>query len=290
MLFYIERTVNNVDQTQRSHNISTMNRQAAARSRTPFDEDELDDIYPTRMPSSVRRYRSDVNTETGRARADAHSVMLAKNDSHIPNRKNAIPPRRAATQTSLPVARPERRSTGFVETEEVSSRRSGSLPPQPRQTASLRQDFTWSRLHWTVYVGTAMLIMLVGWLAFSSLSNWWQVTSDDWHYGRPRTFQTDAMVGHNDSSANPSHFIALNLQRHVEVIEMPGGDASKAKIYTGPVLIGQGQDLAVVTLSFKDVNGDNKPDMIVNIQDSRFVFINDSGGFRPARPGENVNL
>ncbi len=287
MLFYTERTVNNVDQTQRSHNISTMNRQVAARSRTPFDEDELDDIYPTRMPSSARRYRSDVNTETGRTRADAHSVMLAKNDSHIPSRKNAIPPRRTATQTSLPVARPERRSTGSVETEEVSSRRSGSLP---MQTASLRQDFTWSRLHWTVYVGAAMLIMLVGWLAFSSLSNWWQVTSDDWHYGRPRTFQTDAVVGHNDSSANPSHFIALNLQRHVEVIEMPGGDASKAKIYTGPVLIGQGQDLAVVTLSFKDVNGDNKPDMIVNIQDSRFVFINDSGGFRPARPGENVNL
>ncbi|HEV2654506.1 MAG TPA: hypothetical protein VGT82_06085 [Ktedonobacteraceae bacterium] len=287
-----------MDQTQRSQNISTMNRQAANRSRAPFEEDELDDIYPTRMPSSTRRYRSDVNTETGRARADAHSVMLAKSDSHIPNRKNAIPPRRAATQTSLPVARPERRSTGSVETEEVSSRHSGNLPssrrsgdlPHPRQTAYLPQGFTWSRLHWTVYVGTAMLIMLVGWLALSSLSSWWQVTSDDWRYGRPRTFQTDAVVGHNDASAIPSHFIALNLQRHVEVIEMPGGDASKAKIYTGPVLIGQGQDLAVVTLSFKDVNGDNKPDMIVNIQDSRFVFINDGGGFRPARPGENVNL
>ena len=83
-----------MDQTQRSHNISTMNRQAANRSRTPLAEDELDDIYPTRMPSSARRYRSDVNTEAGRARADAHSVMLAKNDSQIPSRKNAIPPRR----------------------------------------------------------------------------------------------------------------------------------------------------------------------------------------------------
>ncbi len=276
--------------TQSSRNVSTINRQSAARSRAPFDDDELDDVYPTRMPSSVRRYRSDVNTETGRARADAHSVMLAKSDSQIPGRKSAVPPRRTATQTSLPVARPERRATGSVETEEVSSRHSGNLSSYPRQTTSLGQGFSWSRFHWTVYVGAAMLIMLVGWFAFSSLSNWWQVTNDDWHYGRPRTFQTDAVVGHNDSSVAPSHFVALNLQRHVEIIEMPGGDASKAKIYTGPVLIGQGQDLAVVTLSFKDVNGDNKPDMIVNIQDSRFVFINDGGGFRPARPGENVNL
>ena len=277
-------------QTQRTRNVSTISRQVADRSRVPFDDDEPDDLYPTRMPSSVRRYRSDVNTETGRARADAQSVVLAKNDSQIPNRKSAVPPRRAATQTSLPVARPERRSTGPVELDEVSPRRSGDLPTYSRHTTYLKQGFNWSRFHWTVYVGAAMLIMLVGWFAFSSLSSWWQVTSDDWHYGRPRTFQTDTVVGHNDSSTNPSHFIALNLQRHVEVIEMPGGDASKSKIYTGPVLIGQGQDLAVVTLTFKDVNGDAKPDMIVNIQDSRFVFINDGGGFRPARPGENVNL
>ena len=276
--------------TQRSRSASTASRQVTDRSRVPYDDDELDDVYPTRMPSSVRRYRSDVNTETGRAQADAQSVVLAKNDSHIPSRKSAIPSRRTATQTSLPIGRASRRPTGPVETDEISPRRSGDLTAYPRQTTYLRQGFNWSRFHWTVYVGAAMLIMLAGWIAFSSLSNWWQVTTDDWHYGRPRTFQTDAVVGHNDSAANPSHFIALNLQRHVEIIEMPGGDASKAKIYTGPVLVGQGQDLAVVTLSFKDVNDDGKPDMILNIQDSRFVFINDNGGFRPARTGENIQL
>ena len=46
------------------------------------------------------------------------------------------------------------------------------------------------------------------------------------------------------------------------VIEFPAGDSSKAKIYALP-LYGDNQDLAVVTLSFKDVNGDNKPDLIV---------------------------
>jgi len=68
-----------------------------------------------------------------------------------------------------------------------------------------------------------------------------------------------------------------------------GGDASKAKIYIGPTLIGPGQDLAVVTLTFKDVNGDGKPDMIVDVENSHFIFINDNGQFRPARPGEQVN-
>jgi hypothetical protein len=122
------------------------------------------------------------------------------------------------------------------------------------------------------------------------LFNWWQVWQDDLHYGRPRTFQIDAVVGHNDSDAHPSHFVAINLDRHVQIIEFPGGDSSKAKIYIGPVLVGDGQDLAVVTLSFKDVNGDGKPDMIVSVQSSRFVFINDNGAFRPGRPGENVQL
>ena len=145
-------------------------------------------------------------------------------------------------------------------------------------------------MHWLVLVGLTMLLMTVGWMGLITLANWWHVTQDDWHYGRPRTYQTDAVVGHNDSPANPSHFIALNLNRHIQVIEFPGGDASKAKIYIGPTLIGPGQDLAVVMLSFKDVNGDGKPDMIINIEDSHFVFINDNGQYRPARPGENIQL
>ena len=135
-----------------------------------------------------------------------------------------------------------------------------------------------------------MFTMLVGWVFLTMLSNWWQVTQDDWRYGRPRTYQTDIVVGHNDSAANPSHFIALNLNRHIEVIEFPGNDSSKAKVYIGPMLIGTGQDLAVVTLTFKDVNGDGKLDMIINVQDSHFVFINDSGQFRQVRPGENIQM
>src|SRR6266487_4661311 len=50
---------------------------------------------------------------------------------------------------------------------------------------------------------------------------------DIWHYGYPRTYQTDAVVGHGDSLAHPSHFIAINLDGHLEVIELSGGDPKR---------------------------------------------------------------
>jgi len=283
-----ERTVSNVDQSypQRSRQASPAVSQLSDKRRILFDDDdEYDDALPTRMPSSSRRYHSgDARVESRRTRADVQAMTLAQ-DSRVPGRKSVIPPRSTATQTNVPTVRQGgQRTSGLVETEDILPHHSHDL--------SLRSHsgFNWSRFHWSVYVGLAMLVMLVGWIALSSLASWWQVTQDDWHYGRPRTFQIDAVVGHADSPAHPSHFIALNLQRHVEIFEMPGGDAAKTKVYMGPVLIGQGQDLAVVKLSFKDANGDGKPDMIVSIEGSRFVFINANGGFRPAQSGENVQI
>ncbi|HEY6411337.1 MAG TPA: hypothetical protein VIY29_28080 [Ktedonobacteraceae bacterium] len=155
-------------------------------------------------------------------------------------------------------------------------------PPRPPRRSP--------RMHWLVYVGLAMLIMLLGWVSLSVFFQWWQITQDDWHYGRPRTFQVDAVVGHGDSPASPSHFLALNLSGHIEIIEFPGGDATHAKVYQGPTLIGQREDLAVVTLRFKDVNGDGQPDMLVSVQESTIVFLNEHGQFRPLKAGEHVTV
>ncbi len=66
-----------------------------------------------------------------------------------------------------------------------------------------------------IVVGLSMLVMLPGFMALSWLGNWWTTTTNDWAYGRPRTYQTDHVVGHHDSRQNPSHFIALNLNRHM---------------------------------------------------------------------------
>ena len=160
----------------------------------------------------------------------------------------------------------------------------------PQQAAYSEEPRARNRTHWMLIFGIGMMAMLALWVLGSLLVNWWTLTQDDWHYGRPRTSQIDAAVGHGDSAANPSHFIALNLNRHVVIIELPGGEASKARIYSGPTLLGNRQDLAPVTLSFKDVNGDGLPDMLVHVQDQTFVMINDHGQFRPLRPGEHITL
>ena len=145
-----------------------------------------------------------------------------------------------------------------------------------KETVRLRHP----RFHWLFWLGLAMLVMMAGFLALSALGSWWQVQQDDWHYGRPRTAQYDQVVGHNGgSAANPSHFIAMNLNRKVIVIEIPEGDPAKAHIYLGPTLLGDGQDLTLVTLSFEDRNGDGKPDLNIHIGDQVIVFLNDGKQF-----------
>ncbi len=164
-----------------------------------------------------------------------------------------------------------------------------SLPKMPHVAAGNKRIFTY-RAHPLLYLGVGMIAMLALWTLLTSAIGWWNTTMDDIHYGRPRTFQIDAVVGHNDSAANPSHFIAINLNSRIEIIEFPGGDASKARIYLGPQLFGAGEDLVPVTLSFVDVNGDHRPDMIIHFQSTQIVFINDQGGFRPLRPSEQPGV
>jgi hypothetical protein len=239
-----------------------------------FDE-EYDDIWPSRPASSVRRYHSDVAEEIGHAHVDDMAWPHGEQRTMRASRKNAIPVRRVVTSAPDTTARHI-----AVVTEDMSE--------EQRDDTEHDHHVRPPRMHWLTYIGIAIVMMTVGWAVLSSAYHWWQVTQDDLLYGRPRTYQVNQVVGHNDSESNPSHFIAINLNRHVEVIEMPGGDGTKAKMYMGPVLTGPGQDLAPVTLSFKDVNGDGKVDMIMNVQGSHFVFINDGGQFRPARPGERI--
>ncbi|HLX57402.1 MAG TPA: hypothetical protein VKR83_10280 [Ktedonobacteraceae bacterium] len=140
--------------------------------------------------------------------------------------------------------------------------------------------------HPLLLLGIGMVIMLALWTLLTLAASWWGNTWNNIQYGYPRTFQVDMVVGHNDSAADPSHFIVINLNGRIEVIEFPGGDASKARIYIGPQLYGNGEQLIPVTLSFVDVNGNHQPDMIIHFQDTRIVYINENGGFRPATPAE----
>jgi len=128
-----------------------------------------------------------------------------------------------------------------------------------------------------------MLLMLFIVLSGSLLLGWIQTAFDDLHYGRPRTFQMDAFVGHETGSV-PSHFIALNLQGQIEIIELPSGDATQARIYVGPRIYGPGADLVPVTLRFVDATHSHHPDLLILFQNTQVVYRNVKGVFRPASP------
>ncbi|MHB8595466.1 MAG: hypothetical protein ACYDER_01495 [Ktedonobacteraceae bacterium] len=134
-------------------------------------------------------------------------------------------------------------------------------------------------VHWLVFLGGGLLFMVLGWVLLSGFSSWWQIQEDNWHYGMPRTYQIDAVVGHHDSPTNPSHFVAMNLNGKVEVIEVQGGDPAHSIIYVGPTLLGQDAELAPVTLTFADINGDGKPDMEVHVLGETIIFLNDGTKF-----------
>ncbi len=107
-----------------------------------------------------------------------------------------------------------------------------------------------------------------------------RVAFDDLRYGRPRTMPISAPVGHEDATDRPTMLIAMNLSRHVSVIEIPGGDVAKTRTLAGPYLVGAGEDLTPVRLRLGDINGDNAADLFVIVKQEEIIYINEGGAFR----------
>jgi hypothetical protein len=126
-----------------------------------------------------------------------------------------------------------------------------------------------------------MIVMFALYIGATAAMNWWTNHQLDVTYGMPRTYQADQYVGIGDSTDHPSHFIFLNLRGRVEIIDLSGGDAAHAKIYTGATLLSDSEASIPVTGEFKDVNGDGKIDMIVHIGDQRMIYLNDGTQFKP---------
>ncbi len=220
-----------------------------------YDVEDDEKFYVTRSPSSARKYRQPAE----------HEIL--------------------EYPTTQPGMFIQRRRSGFGPNASTGMASKAVAPPAAQERPMLK------RRHFPlVAILLGMLAMATLVVGLSALGSWWQVHQDDMQYGRPRTFQLDAVVGHADSPSSPTHLIFINLHRHVEIIEFPGGDATHAHIYSGPVLFGDGQDLTPVTGEVRDVNGDGKPDLIVHIQDQRLILINDGTQFRWLQPGEHVNL
>ncbi len=148
--------------------------------------------------------------------------------------------------------------------------------PTTQQQAKQRK-----RMHWLVWVGVAMFIMILGWIAFNAVGQWWLGVVDNITYGTPRTYQTDANIGHN---GRLSHFIVLNNQGEIQVIELQRGHPEASKIYTVTVLPAD-QAYLPATITFQDINGDGKVDALVHVGDTEIPMYNNGTGFQSQPPG-----
>ncbi len=136
--------------------------------------------------------------------------------------------------------------------------------PKRTQLVKQRRPFVGRLL---IIVGLGLMMVILGVLALQALGNWWQRHTDDVTYGFPRTFQTDQYVGHGDSQTNPDHFIAINLNGTVIVLEVNAQHPQLDKSY----YVTTGTDpLKPVTLAFPTING--KQYMYVTIGDLNAAY------------------
>jgi hypothetical protein len=145
-------------------------------------------------------------------------------------------------------------------------------------------------LHTAAYIVTFLLALLAIYAVMGHVVAWGTSHLNDVRYGATRTFQMDAVVGHEDGAGTPTHFIAMNLNRQVAVIEIPGGDPSKTRTLTGPYLFGADEDKTPVLLRLEDLNRDGAKDLIVNVKNEEIVYMNRDGEFKPITAEERTQL
>jgi hypothetical protein len=241
-------------------------RQLVYRENPPQKHDTIyvpaeDNLYNTRLPSSARTYKAPPTP--AQTRTKKRVVMrVTEHDGPPP-----IPTPRAS------------RVTG-----EASGQKSAKYPQSPAHQQPVLQKSPSLRLHWLFYVGSILLASVTLWIAGSCAFSWLQSEYDNLTYGTPRTFQIDQDVKHG----GVSHFTVENLNGNIIVIEVDQSNLAQSRLYQGPVFSGPGTDDYIATLAFKDVNGDNKPDMIIKVGNGRYVYINTGNGFRPSTPADKI--
>ncbi len=232
------------------------NRQRSWASNVPYDILEEEPTHPVPVPASNRARR------TATAPTQHLYAMPQSRDevtTYRPQRMAAAPPT----------------SNRAYETAYSPARATATRLPSSRAV---------------VYAGGGVALLAGLYVAMSMVLNWGHIMLDNMAYGNPRTTHLDAFVGNGDSAAQPTHFIALNLNRQVSILELPGGDVSKAVAITGPYLFGDGEDLTPIQLRVEDINGDSKLDLLVTVKDEQLAYINDKDTFRPITADEKAKI
>lgn len=167
-----------------------------------------------------------------------------------------------------------------------------TVPPLPRSARRYRQSPaqenatvvpTRRRGHMAFYSLIVASSVVAGIVIALVVPPIWQRSSDQMHYGFPRTWQTDANVGHGTAQFPDDHFIALNNHGYVEVLEIPEGVPDRnhpPQIYLVARPDSPDADQAPATLTFEEVNGDGKVDMVVHCNGNKTILYNDGHSFK----------
>ncbi len=156
------------------------------------DRQHTSPFEPVATRKSAAQAAATTNQDFPRLRTGVGTVRHTQGRDSVPS-TNRRPIVETIEDEELDYPEPRRRA------------RTSSIYREAAPTRRLPQ----TRLHWFVWVGLAMFIMIIGWLSFSALSSWWSGKLNDWTYGNPRTYQTDFVVGHGDSAEHPSHFLEV---------------------------------------------------------------------------------
>jgi len=147
------------------------------------------------LPRSVLRYRpTTADTIT------VHEYVTGATTPVLPVRRTSRVRQSQADDGAVEQDALDAAQMGLGAPTATKARRAPTMPktlphtPRPKQTTRPR-----SRLHPLFFLGTGMLATLALIAMLSIVTSWFTTTLDDLRYGRPRTFQVDAYVGHNES-------------------------------------------------------------------------------------------
>ena len=204
------------------------------------------------LPPEEREYaisRHMVGTRAGMHPEDAPYMSTTHNRFHPPTTQPYFEIDEEGEEVST---RPPNRS---------SARRYDLAPDRDGRGERRTEELPRQGKHPLFYIGTFLVILVVFLTAYTLIPPALQQWSDDRTYGYPRTYQTDANVGHGGME----HFIALNNHGTIEVVEIPTDPMkNQPRLYIVTHFAGQGADLIPATISFTDVNG-GKSNMVVTV-------------------------
>lgn len=147
---------------------------------------------------------------------------------------------------------------------------------------------TWGVPLLTIVAG--VLAILAAYVLVGHLIAWGQHMLDDIRYGSPRRVHLSGYVGHDDADSIPTQFIALNLDGKINVLVLPGGDADRLTVLSGPYMVGTDGSNIVPRLDLEDMDRNGHVDLLLTLRGETVVYLNKNGEFRLMTPEERASV